>query len=115
MIDDEPLITKVVRRTLSREHEVDALNSAEDALARIRAGERFDVILCDLMMPQVTGMDFHAELERGYPDQAARMVFLTGGAFTQRARDFLEQVQNQRVEKPIDAQGLKALVNEMLR
>jgi PAS domain S-box-containing protein len=115
VIDDEPLITKVVRRTLSREHEVDALNSAEDALVRIRSGERFDVILCDLMMPQVTGMDFHAELQRGYPDQAAKLVFLTGGAFTQRARDFLEHVQNQRVEKPIDAQGLKALVNDMLR
>jgi PAS domain S-box-containing protein len=115
VVDDEPLITKVVRRTLGREHEVDALNSAEDALCRIRSGERFDVILCDLMMPQVTGMDFHAELERAYPEQAAKMVFLTGGAFTPKAREFLENVQNHRVEKPIDAQGLKALVNDMLR
>jgi PAS domain S-box-containing protein len=115
VVDDEPLITKVVRRTLGREHDVEALNSAEEALARIRSGERFDVILCDLMMPQVTGMDFHAELLRTYPDQAGRMVFLSGGAFTKRARDFLESVQNHRVEKPVDAQGLKALINDMLR
>jgi PAS domain S-box-containing protein len=115
VVDDEPLITKVVRRTLGREHDVEALNSAEEALVRIRAGERFDVILCDLMMPQVTGMDFHAELLRAFPDQASRMVFLSGGAFTKRARDFLESVQNHRVEKPVDAQGLKALINDMLR
>jgi PAS domain S-box-containing protein len=115
VVDDEPLITKVVRRTLGREHDVEALNSAEEALARIRSGERFDVILCDLMMPQVTGMDFHAELLRSFPEQAGRMVFLSGGAFTKRARDFLESVQNHRVEKPVDAQGLKALINDMLR
>jgi CheY-like chemotaxis protein len=115
VVDDEPLITKVVRRTLGREHDVEALNSAEEALVRIRSGERFDVILCDLMMPQVTGMDFHAELLRTFPEQAGRMVFLSGGAFTKRARDFLESVQNHRVEKPVDAQGLKALINDMLR
>lgn len=115
VVDDEPLITKVVRRTLGREHEVEALNSAEEALVRIRAGERFDIILCDLMMPQVTGMDFHAELTEAFPEQAKKMVFLSGGAFTKRARDFLESVHNHRVEKPIDAQGLKALVNDMLR
>jgi FixJ family two-component response regulator len=68
-----------------------------------------------LMMPRVTGMDFHAELLHDYPDLAAKMVFLTGGAFTPRAREFLERVQNQRVEKPIDVHGLKTLVNDMLR
>jgi PAS domain S-box-containing protein len=115
VVDDEPLITKVVRRTLGREHDVETLNSAEEALTRIRSGERFDVILCDLMMPQVTGMDFHAELTDDFPEQAKKMVFLSGGAFTKRARDFLESVSNHRVEKPIDAQGLKALVNDMLR
>jgi PAS domain S-box-containing protein len=115
VVDDEPLITKAVRRMLGREHEVDALNSADEALGRIRSGQRFDVILCDLMMPQVTGMDFYAELQHDYPDLAAKMVFLTGGAFTPRAREFLERVQNQRVEKPIDVQSLKALVNDMLR
>jgi hypothetical protein len=60
-------------------------------------------------------MDFHAELLRSFPEQAGRMVFLSGGAFTKRARDFLESVQNHRVEKPVDAQGLKALINDMLR
>jgi PAS domain S-box-containing protein len=114
VIDDEPLITQVVKRTLGREHDVCAHNSAEDALARIQGGERFDVILCDLMMPQVTGMDFFAQLTELDPAQAAKVVFLSGGAFTARAREFLENVRNPRVEKPIDAAGLRALVHEMV-
>lgn len=46
----------------------------------------FDVILCDLMMPDTTGMDLHHELVRIAPDQVDRMVFMTGGAFTAKAR-----------------------------
>ena len=57
-----------------------------DALARITAGERFDVILCDLMMPHMTGMDLHAALAGAVPEQAERMIFMTGGAFTPSAR-----------------------------
>ena len=61
-------------------HEVVDLTSAEQALERIRKGERFDLIFCDLMMPRVTGMDFHAALAVEAPEQARRTVFLTGGA-----------------------------------
>lgn len=60
-------------------------------------------------------MDFHAALARDYPELATKLVFLTGGAFTLRAREFLERVENQRLEKPIDVHGLKALVDHMLR
>jgi CheY-like chemotaxis protein len=91
------------------------VDGAAEAIDLLRSGERFDVILCDLMMPQVTGMDVHAELIRLDADQASRMVFITGGAFTPRARRFLESVQNHRVEKPFDMQGLVALVNALVR
>ena len=71
------------------------------------------MILCDLMMPELTGMDLHAELEKIAPDQASRMVFMTGGAFTPRAREFLERVPNARVEKPIDFQNLRVLLRNV--
>jgi signal transduction histidine kinase len=115
VIDDEPMLVKVVQRTLASEHDVTGIQGAEAALTRIAAGERFDVILCDLMMPQMTGMDLHAELSKVAPEQAASMVFLTGGAFTMRARTFLDQVPNQRVEKPFDATHLRALINDRVR
>jgi CheY-like chemotaxis protein len=88
---------------------------AIDALQRIQSGERFDVILCDLMMPQVTGMELHAELAARDPAQAAKMVFVTGGAFTSDARGFLDKVPNRRLEKPFDLGTLRALVNQLVR
>ncbi|MEO6953732.1 MAG: response regulator [Polyangia bacterium] len=115
VVDDEPMIAKAVQRILSAEHDVTTLGSADDALKRIEAGERFDVILCDLMMPEMTGMDLHGELSRVGQEQADRMIFLTGGAFTVRARAFLAEIPNQRIEKPFDSTHLRALINDRIR
>ena len=112
VVDDEPMIAAAVQRTLSAEHDVVVLRSAGEALRRITAGERFDVILCDLMMPQMTGMDLHAALFRVAQEQAARMIFLTGGAFTARTQAFLDVTPNQRVEKPFNVRHLRALIND---
>jgi signal transduction histidine kinase len=115
IVDDEAAVGRALERMLSTEHEVKVLAAARDAIEHIARGERFDLILCDLMMPQVTGMDLHDELTRIAPDQAERMVFMTGGAFTSRAREFLEQARNPRLEKPFDTATLRALVHSMLR
>jgi len=115
VVDDEPMVATAVQRTLHREHDVVAVGSATEALARIGAGERFDVILCDLMMPQMTGMDLHDELRRVAPEQVARMIFLTGGAFTAGARAFLDQTPNLCLEKPFDTRQLRALINDRVR
>ncbi len=115
VVDDEPMICKTVRRTLEGEHEVTTVSRAGEALAAITGGARFDVILCDLMMPELTGMDLHAELQRVAADQAARMIFLTGGAFTPRTRQFLEAVSNLRLEKPFEPAHLRSLVNDRMK
>ena len=86
IIDDEPLLIAALSRTLAPEHEVVAFTNAREALERLRAGERYALILCDLMMPEMTGMELYATLAREAPGQAERMVFLTGGAFTEAAR-----------------------------
>jgi CheY-like chemotaxis protein/anti-sigma regulatory factor (Ser/Thr protein kinase) len=112
VIDDDPMVGTVVARTLAKEHEVVATVSARDGLARLRAGEVYDVIICDLMMPQMTGAELYAELLKFEPRLAERMIFLTGGAFTTAARTFLDDVNNAKLEKPFDARELRALVNE---
>jgi FixJ family two-component response regulator len=66
------------------------------------------------MMPEVTGMEIHDELSRQVPDQAQRMVFLTGGAFTPSARDFLDAVPNPRIDKPLEMNSLLAIVAGLL-
>jgi PAS domain S-box-containing protein len=115
IVDDEVSLAKVVGRAFAPEHDVTVLTSAKDALARLKSGDRFDVILCDLMMPEMTGMDLYAELSTWAPDLAPRMMFITGGAFGPSARSFLDQVPNQRFEKPFDIQNLRAAVRGFLR
>ena len=115
VVDDEPIICFTIERMLSTDHDVTALTSAKEALARIEAGERFDVILCDVMMPEMDGAALYDLLHTRYPEQAERMVFVTGGAFTSRGQEFLARVPNARVEKPFDVPALLGLIRERLR
>ncbi|MEP7121454.1 MAG: PAS domain S-box protein [Byssovorax sp.] len=115
IVDDEELVGGALRRLLGREHDVTLVTSGRAALDYLASGAPVDVILCDLMMPAMTGIDVHEELSRTAPHHAARMVFLTGGAFTARARDFLDTVPNERVEKPFDSAALRALVRKAVR
>ncbi len=115
IVDDERAIGASLHRALSPDHDVVTVTRAAAALEKITAGERFDIIFCDLMMPEMTGMDLHGELFVSLPEQAQRMVFFTGGAFTPRARDFLDVVPNARIEKPFDIKNLQALIADRLR
>jgi CheY-like chemotaxis protein len=110
IVDDEPLVGRLVERAIGRHHHVTVMTTGKEALARFVAGETFDLILCDLMMPEITGMDLYARVLALFPEQAARMVFLTGGAFTARARAFL--ADRPFLEKPFDLRALEALVRE---
>ena len=114
VIDDEPLLCSAVERILSPHHDVEFTTLAAEVLPRLEAGERFDLILCDLMMPRMNGMDFHAALHRLRPELTGRVIFLTGGAFTPQARSFLERVPNRRVEKPFNARALLDVTREVL-
>lgn len=89
--------------------ELDAFMARE-----FRSGEVFDAILCDVMMPKMSGVDFHSELARTQPELATRIIFISGGAFTLEARAFLDRVANARVDKPFDAESLRTIVNQQV-
>jgi CheY-like chemotaxis protein len=95
-------------------HDVTVVGGARDAVARLQAGERYDIILSDLMMPGMTGMDLHAAVSTIAPEQVARMVFMTGGAFTPEARTFFERCSAPTLEKPFDRAGLLAVIDNLL-
>jgi CheY-like chemotaxis protein len=78
-------------------------------------GERFDAILCDIMMPEMTGMEVHATVAKKVPEQAERFVFVTGGAFTPAATDFVGRISNTVLEKPYDLRALNAALAVHLR
>jgi PAS domain S-box-containing protein len=114
VIDDEPLVARAVSRTLTPDHEVVVCTSARESLGLLRAGQAFDVILCDLMMPDMSGIDFYGEVERLLPDLLPRLMFMTGGAFTPRARNFLDRVVSPRIEKPFDHMTMRRVVADLM-
>jgi signal transduction histidine kinase len=114
VVDDEPVLGRLVSRMIQSEHDVTVVARAREALTTMER-ETFDVVLCDLMMPEMTGMDLVEHLRARSPALADRVVLMTGGAFTERAREFLAAVPNQRLEKPFDAATLSALVRGFVR
>jgi PAS domain S-box-containing protein len=115
IVDDEEMIIRILTRILGTEHDVVATVDARKALALCAGGEKFDLILCDLMMPVMTGMDLHSEISLLSPEQAKAMIFVTGGAFTEKTRSFLSDVPKEHIEKPFNAANLRAIVQRYLR
>ncbi|MGB8224274.1 MAG: response regulator, partial [Polyangiales bacterium] len=111
VVDDEPLIGRSIRRAL-REHQVQVFSSGEEAIERLCADEPFDVVFCDLMMPEVSGMEVYGRVSARRPELASRFVFMTGGAFTAEAREFLEQNPLVCLEKPFELRQIRDLVAE---
>jgi signal transduction histidine kinase len=114
-IDDDASVLRALKRLLGRSHDVVAVPGAREALQRLASGEAYDVVLCDVMMPEMTGIDFHEELTRTAPSVADAVVFMTGGTFTRRAQEFLDRVPNLRLVKPFDPSQLRAVIHERMR
>ena len=110
VVDDEARYAESLRLLLGYDHEVALAPSAERALELLSGGPAFDVIVCDLMMPGKTGMDLHDELTG---PSRERMIFLTGGATTERAREFLARPDIRYLEKPVELPTLEAMIEEV--
>jgi two-component system cell cycle sensor histidine kinase/response regulator CckA len=114
VVDDEPMMVRAIARLLEGEHEVFSTTDPAFAVAEVARGARFDAILCDLMMPTMSGMDVFEAIRRIAPDQAKSVIFVTGGAFTPALQMFLSSVENARIEKPIDRTTLRAAIRAQL-
>lgn len=108
-IDDDPLVIKALRRVL-REHDLTTTQGGREALDLIFREQPFHVILCDLMMPELTGIDVYQRVKAMDLGLESRIVFLTGGAFTEQARGFLSTVPNLRIDKPFSPEGLEKVI-----
>jgi PAS domain S-box-containing protein len=115
VVDDEPLVAEMVRRALSDAHDVTIATDAQVALDYALSGTTFDVIFCDLLMPRMSGMDLYDALHARRPGVEKKIVFMTGGAFTERAAEFLTNVPNVKLSKPFDLNELERVVSKALR
>ena len=115
IVEDEPGVRSTLERMIGPAHTLTCPVTAPEALALIDGGKRFDVILSDLMMPELTGMELHAQLLARHPDQARRMVFMSGGACTPQTFAFLGSVPNRHIDKPFESPQLQRLVRELVQ
>jgi PAS domain S-box-containing protein len=113
LVDDEPSVVRALQRAL-REHDLVVAFSGAEAIEVLDSGQQFDLIFCDLMMAQLSGMEVFDIVRRRFPDLIDRFIFMTGGAFTQQAKDFLGGVSNPVVEKPFDIRALRLLVSRRI-
>jgi len=113
VVDDEAPLRATLKRML-RGHQVVEAANGEQARQILEQDQEYDVILCDMMMPRMSGVDVHKWLAGAYPRLADRLIFVTGGAFTPRAREYLAKVDNLRLEKPFDARSLRRIIRERL-
>lgn len=113
VVDDEVAIGKAIRRILAQEHDVTLESDARAALDRLDH-ESFDVVFCDLMMPNMSGMDFFEQVTKRVPELAERIVFLTGGAFSPRSEEFLRASHNVCLSKPFSREAVTTVVRRMV-
>lgn len=109
IIDDEVISLRAMKRLLSPIHDVTIVSDPREALERLRQGERYDLILCDLMMPHLSGPDLLNQVSVLDEDVAGRFVVISGGATRPEWEEFLAKVPNERLEKPVSTPDLRNL------
>ncbi|MDQ2643155.1 MAG: ATP-binding protein [Myxococcota bacterium] len=112
VIDDEPLLGHTLSFAFRGKHDVVVAASGRDALNRLATDAMYDLVLCDLMMPDVSGQRVFEAVEKDHPNLVPRFVFMTGGAFTERAQAFLDQHRGRAIEKPFTMADVERLLTE---
>jgi two-component system, cell cycle sensor histidine kinase and response regulator CckA len=113
LVDDDPGVLRAMSRML-RDHDVTTCGSGAEALALLERQRDFDIVLCDLMMPDLSGMDLFARTTSAYPELRERFVFITGGAYTVQAQRFLGAEGLPTVQKPFEPRTLRDLVARLV-
>ena len=109
VVDDEPAILRAFRRLLYA-HDVVLATSGPEAMAKLAEGRPFDVIFCDVMMPEMSGVEVYQRIRERHPGQERKFVFMTGGAFAEPAAHFIDSVENPTLKKPFAGSSVRAFV-----
>ncbi len=113
VVDDDPMMGTTLRLALEDDYAVTVCSSAEDAM-KLLERERFALVLCDLMMPRVSGMDLFRWFKEREPDAADHMLFMTGGAYTEMAANFLRDEAKHHIEKPFRVDQLMKRIDGLV-
>ncbi len=115
VVDDDPMVTRMVRRVLGSRHRVHECNDPREALASIARGDRYDVILCDVRMPGCSGQQFLAGVRDASAELAERVVFMTGATSIAPGAGFLRAIApERRLAKPFHMEELRDVIRAFL-
>jgi two-component system cell cycle sensor histidine kinase/response regulator CckA len=115
IIDDDIEVGMSMERALRDQQDVTLTADGRQALAKIGAGVTYDVIFCDLMMPNMSGMDVYEALSITHPGQAKRIAFMTGGALSERSQEFLERTGMTFLSKPFTIESVRAVIQQNMK
>ena len=110
-IDDEARLAETLAIALAP-HEVVSVTSGTEALALLASDRSFSLVLCDLMIPDLSGPEIYQKVRKRDPELASRFIFVSGGAFTERARTMLAETEVPLVTKPFDIETIETLLEE---
>jgi CheY-like chemotaxis protein len=111
LVDDSPIVLRAITRMLRADYAVTTAANGREALGRIRGGEAFDTIVCDVAMPEMNGVAFYRALLDEFPGQACRFLFATGGAETMRSMGFLLDTRVRVLLKPFSVTQLRTAIS----
>jgi CheY-like chemotaxis protein len=114
VVDDEPVMGSLLRRIFSAAHEVTVVQHGRDALSIMDGGAEFDVVLCDVVMPDLSGPQVYEAVRQRHPRLVDRFVFITGGAIHEKSRTFLASIKNPVLTKPFELATIRDLVRRFV-
>jgi len=113
MVDDEVYFLRAIKRSLGKYHEVQILDGAEQGLAHLGQDDRYDLVMADLMMPGMNGVEFFKELEARHPQLVPKVVFMSGGVFEDDVRAFLKREGQPVLNKPFKIAEFEQVIGKL--
>ena len=112
VIDDEPNILKSLMRILDDNYAVTTALGGGAGLKLLKNGDQFDLIISDLSMPEINGIELYNQIAILFPGLEKNIIFMTGFAYTEDIKTFLQNVNPPILEKPFIAENLFSLINK---
>jgi CheY-like chemotaxis protein len=112
VIDDEPVLLRGLKRSLS-DHDVMTASSVKQG-SQLYNNPEFDIVFCDLMMPELNGLEFYTRLTALGPTHAERLVLMTGGVFADRLGCTLAEIPSPCILKPFKHGEIERLISQAL-
>jgi len=115
VVDDDELVGKSIKRLFRDEYEMTTANSAKEGLELLALKHpQYDIVLSDISMPDMDGMEFFYEIEKAFPKLIERIIFMSGGARTARQEQFLSKHRCKQLSKPFQPVDLRQLISAIL-